>query len=133
QPLTIDLDYEFQADIDVFAEAMVAVRPQRGEPLPIPSSRDVRLRLAPCCANNPNYYAEDAVRFGLVSSIETRSDEPAEGTLIFGSPAPEQELNAIYWRNAPDMAKRLAEQLAFDVSGLTFTGMAGQRVVFGAS
>jgi len=132
-PLTIELVHQFQADIDVFAAAMAATPPQPDQPLPIPSSRDVRIRLTPLCADKPNYFGGPDVQQGLVSSVETRSDEPAEGTPILAPNAPEMELNAVYLRSAPDMATRLADQLKLDVSGLTLTGKPGQRTVFGAS
>ncbi len=131
--LTIELDYQFQADIDVFAEAMAVTPPAPGEALPIPSSRDVRIRLTPLCADKPNYFGSPDVQQGLVTSVETRSDEPAEGAPILAPNSPEAELNAVYLRSAPDMATRLADQLALDVSGLTFTGKPGQRTVFGSS
>ena len=133
QPLTIELEHQFQADIDVFAEALAGQPPQPGQPLPIPSSRDVRIRLTPLCADKPNYFASADIQQGLVASIETRSDEPVEEASILAPNAPEVELNAVYLRNAVDMATRLADQLKLNVSGLTFTGQPGQRVVFGAS
>src|SRR5262249_37735918 len=58
-PLNVVFDYQFQADIDVFAEAIAGALPQPGDPLPIPSSRDARIRLTPLCANKPNYFAGD--------------------------------------------------------------------------
>jgi len=132
-PLAVDFEYRFVPDVDAFANSMIDTPPQPGDPLPIPSSRDVRLRLTPFCAAKPNYFAQDAVRFGLVSTLGARSDEPDEATPIFGAPVAEVELNAIYLRNVPDMTKRLAEQIGVDVSGLTFVGRKGERVVFGAS
>jgi hypothetical protein len=126
-PLTLTLDY-----VDI-ADVAALVPPAAGAAsLPVPRARDVRLRLAPHCADKPDYFANASVQTGLVVDVATRAPAQAEAGLL-ADEAPERDLNAIMLQSAPDMVNRLADHLDLAADGLQLTGRPGERVVFGAS
>ncbi len=124
------------------------------QPLPIPTARDVRIVITPIAASaNPNYFGNDAVTSGLTAHVDARIEASAEPNLFVGeqealelngillqppaNTAALNELAAIFNLTPPqtttDPAQLLAQQIGVAANGLTFTGMPGQRVVFGSS
>ena len=99
--------------------------------LPIPTSRDVRVRLYPKAAVRANYYGSDAVTVGLSSDYVTRQEAATEDTLFPNTP--ETQLQAFYFQPGANIPLLLAQQLGLQQQGFTFSGSPGQRVVFGAS
>ena len=126
-PLSLTLQYVDQADV-----AKLATPADGATTLPIPRARDVRLRLAPLCADKPDYFGSPSVQEGLTVDVATRAPAISEAGL-FVAQAPEIELNGIMLQPAADMVQRLADHLELAANGLTLTARPGERVVFGAS
>ena len=99
--------------------------------LPIPTARDIRVRLQPRCTDKPGYYGTDSPPSGPFSDYIVRQAATAEGALFSGSAA--SQLSALYFQPGSNLPQLLAQQLGLSQNGLTLTGQAGQRVVFGAS
>jgi hypothetical protein len=99
--------------------------------LPIPSARDIRIRLTPLCLVKSNYYGTPEPPAGLVSDYITRKEAASEGTLFPVAPA--QQLRACYLQPGGDLASLLAQSLGLTADGLTLAGTQGKRVVFGNS
>jgi hypothetical protein len=99
--------------------------------LPIPTARDVRMRLQPRCADKPDYYGTDSPPVGPYSDYIVRQAAAAEDMLFSGSAA--TQLSALYFQPGSNIPQLLAQQLGVAQNGLTLTGQPGQRTVFGAS
>jgi hypothetical protein len=125
--LTLALDY-----VDVADVAALAPPAAGAVSLPVPRARDVRLRLAPHCADKPDYFADTWVQTGLTVDVATRAPARAEARLL-ADEALERDLNAIMLQSAPGMVNRLADHLNLAADGLHLTARPGERVVFGAS
>ena len=124
QPLVLDLKY---VDANVLDKVVVV-----GNTLPIPTARDVRIRLTALGHQHPDYFGSPEARIGLETSLIVRQEGIAEEHL-FVDDMDVHQLNAIYLQPDNGLAQRLAQHLDLDVEGLTFSGHAGSRVVFGAS
>ena len=98
----------------------------------MPRARDVRLRLAPHCADKPDYFGEAWVQTGPAVDVATRAAAQDEAGLL-ADEAPERDLNAIMLQSAPNMVNRLADHLDLAADGLHLSARPGERVVFGAS
>ena len=72
------------------------------------------------------------MRTGLTFDIAARAESSTETGLFLTSPDA-RRLSAIYLQPERSVIERLAAQLDLAVSGLTLSGRAGRRVVFGAS
>ena len=130
QAILLNPLYQDIADISTLA-APVPANPQ---PLPLPRARDVRIRLMAVAHNaNPAYFGDPSIQVGLTTSLDTRSDEGAEADLFDPSKQPVDELRAMFFQPANDVPQRIALELGLQVSGLTFSGSPGRRIVFGAS
>ena len=126
-PLSVALEYVDVADISMLAAPTAEV-----STLPIPTSREIRIRGRAVCADKPEYFGSDAARLGLVADISTRAPAKEEQNLF----APMEEavaLNAILLQPGSDFAQRVASQLNLAVDGLKFSAHPGERVIFGAS
>jgi hypothetical protein len=102
--------------------------------LPIPTARDIRVRLQPRCADKPDkpdYYGTDSPPVGPYSDYIVRQAAAAEDLLFSGSAA--TQLSALYFQPGSNLPQLLAQQLGLAQNGLTVTGQPGQRTVFGAS
>ena len=99
--------------------------------LPVPTARDIRVRLQPRCADKPDYYGTDTPPAGPYSDYIVRQAAATEDTLFSGSAA--SQLSALYFQPGSNLPQLLAQQLGVTQNGLTLTGPPGQRTVFGAS
>jgi hypothetical protein len=99
--------------------------------LPIPTSRDIRVRLFPKCVDKPDYYGHDVARVGLSTDYVVRQDATNEDQLFPNNPA--TQLQAYYFQPGANILQLLGQQLGLHQDGLTLSGAAGQRTVFGAS
>jgi hypothetical protein len=125
-PLSIRLDY-----VDV-AKAPSLEAPASGLDLPIPTARDVRIRLTGVCRGAPpGHFGSDAARTGITVDFTTRRESNSEEGLLvpFGA----KGVEAFYFQPGSDVAARLAQQLDLDVNGLSFSGRPGSRTVISAS
>ena len=133
------------------------MRPQAGiGPLTLPTARNVRLRLRALGRPDPElkYFGSEAARMAQLDvSVALRAPADDERELFVPQPAGHQ-IQAIFIQPEPvptsqlaaqlamegrqneapaDIAEQLAQQLGLNVVGLTFSGRAGRRTVFGCS
>jgi len=101
--------------------------------LPVPRSRDVRLRLTPICADKRDYFGSDAAKTGLTVDVATRSSSVSEANLYAPLSPDQSPLTAIMLQPAADMVQRFVDQFHLRTNGLTLTARPGERVLFGAS
>ena len=99
--------------------------------LPIPTSRDIRVRLYPRCAAKANYYGADQPPVGLSSDYIVRQEASIEDALFPNTP--ESQLQAFYFQPGSNLPQLLAQQLGMNQQSLTLSGASGLRTVFGAS
>jgi hypothetical protein len=99
--------------------------------LPIPTARTIRVRLFPKCVDKPDYYGNDAARIGLSTDYTVRQEASTEDELFPNNPA--TQLQAFYFQPGANLLQLLGQQLGLHQDGLTLSGAAGQRTVFGAS
>jgi hypothetical protein len=99
--------------------------------LPVPTARDIRVRLQPRCADKLDYYGTDSPPTGPYSDYIVRQAAMTEDTLFSGSAA--SQLSALYFQPGSNIPQLLGQQLGVAQNGLTLTGQPGQRTVFGAS
>jgi hypothetical protein len=99
--------------------------------LPIPTSRDIRVRLYPKAAVRANYYGSDSVTTGLSSDYVVRQEAATEDAVFVS--APEQQLQAFYFQPGANIPQLLAQQMGLQQQQFKFSGAAGERTVFGAS
>ena len=99
--------------------------------LPIPTARDIRVRLQPRCADKPDYYGTDSPPSGPYSDYIVRQAAATEDPLFSGSAA--SQLSALYFQPGSNIPQLLGQQLGVAQNGLTLSGPPGQRTVFGAS
>lgn len=125
--VTVTLSYTDGID-DI---STVTAPPTGTTTLPIPTSRDIRVRLYPLAAAKPNYYASDATTVGLSSDYIVRQEAATEDALFPNTP--ELELQAFYFQPGANIPQLLAQQLGLKQDGFTFTAAPGERTVFGAS
>jgi hypothetical protein len=126
---TVTLNLNYTDGIDDIST--VSAPPAGSVDIPIPTSRDVRVRLYPKAAAKANYYASDAVTVGLSSDYIVRQDAATEDPIFPNNP--ELQLQAFYFQPGVNIAQLLAQQLGLQQQGFTFSGAAGERTVFGAS
>ncbi|WP_426611293.1 hypothetical protein [Bradyrhizobium sp. McL0616] len=125
-PLTISLTY-----VDVGTISSL-VAPAAGLVLPIPTARDVRIRLSAMCKGaSPDYFGSDAARIGITVDLTTRKESSLEDDLLI--PVGAHGAEAFFLQPGSDAAARLAQQLDLDVKELTFSGRPGSRTVVAAS
>jgi hypothetical protein len=125
-PLTLRLNY-----VDVGTISSLEA-PAAGLVLPIPTARDVRIRLAGMCKGAPpNYFGSDAARVGITVDLTTRKEASVEEGLLI--PVGAHGVEAFFLQPGLDAAAQLAQHLDLDVKGLTFSGRPGSRTVVAAS
>jgi hypothetical protein len=125
--VTLTLDYT-----DGIDDISVVEPPAAGSTtLPIPSARDIRVRLQPQCTAKPSYYGTDTPPTGPYSDYVVRQPAATEDSLFSGSAA--SQLSALYFQPGSGIPQLLAQQLGLAQNALTLTGQPGQRTVFGAS
>jgi hypothetical protein len=126
-PLTLALRY-----VDVPNIADLASAADGATELPVPRSRDVRLRLTPVCADRPDFFGSPAVREGLTVDLATRQEATAEDGLFVADLA-EDQVQGIFLQPGADLIERLGDHLGLATRGLALAARPGERVVFGAS
>jgi hypothetical protein len=146
QPIVLNARFEDVAQASALGDA---------DPLPLPSSRDIRLVLTAIGAPDPalGYWGSDSARTGVPVNIHLRAPAQDERALLKPS-ADGPEIQAIFLQPDPppdhsvltqlamaglrhdapaDLTDRLADQLRLAHDGLTFSATAGERLVIGAS
>lgn len=126
EQVVVTLDYDGMDDI-----ATVSAPATGTTTLPVPTARDVRVRLYPRCTAKANYYGADSPPAGLSSDYIVRKAAVAEDRLFPDEPA--SELRAFYFQPGSNVAQLLAQGLGLAQDGLTLSGAPGIRTVFGAS
>jgi len=99
--------------------------------LPIPTARDVRIRLVPLLAAKSGYYGEAVPPPGPSSDYIVRKEAASEtGLFPF---VPVQQLRAAYLQPGGDLGALIAQSFGLEANGLTLTGAPGVRTVFAVS
>ncbi|MDH6243827.1 hypothetical protein [Mycobacterium sp. OTB74] len=124
--ITLTLDYTNVDDIGSMGPPAAGVTT-----LPIPTARDVRIRLQPQFDGKTNYYATGAPMTGPYRDYGVRQQAATEDVLFAGSAA--TQFSALYFQPGANIAQLLAQQLNLSQNALTLSGTPGQRTVFGAS
>ena len=146
-PLTLGLRY---VDVTSFADLHstdVTVAGDRAD-LPVPTGREVRLRLAAVCRDPTGAFGDEASRTGLVADVRVRAEEggdpwpsPPPGDVLAPA-ASGHALQGVLLHPSPtlapaaaaaDAASLLAGRLDLAASGITLSGRAGERVVVAAT
>jgi hypothetical protein len=96
--------------------------------LPIPTARDIRIRLTPLLAARSNYYGEAVPPPGPQSDYIVRKEAATEPALFPFTPA--DQLLAAYLQPGGDLPQLLAQSFGLHANGLTFSGQPGIRTVF---
>ena len=124
--VTLALTYQDTPDI-----AAMALPVDGASSLPIPSARDIRIRLTPRAAVKSNYYGTESPPDGIVSDYVTRKEATSEANLFPLDP-PDQ-LKACWLQPGGNPPALVAQALGLTQNGLTFSGQPGKRTVFAAS
>jgi hypothetical protein len=96
--------------------------------LPIPTARDIRIRLTPQLKAQSHYYGEANPPSGPQSDYIVRQEAAKEAALFPFTPA--DQLLAAYLQPGGDLAGLLAQSFGLQANGLTFSGPPGVRTVF---
>ena len=147
-PVKIDLNWTDVTDATTLAD------PGNG-PLPLPTSRDVRLEVSALCLPDPHlqYFGADELRTGAPSAVQLRKEASDERHLLqIGSPA--DFLRAVFMQPDPadnpalansvqaagssdglpgDSVSRLATVLDLAAANLSLRSRPGRRLVIGAA
>ncbi|MDR3628850.1 MAG: hypothetical protein P4L42_00795 [Desulfocapsaceae bacterium] len=126
---TVTLALDYTDGIDDIAK--IPPPPIGTTTLPIPTSRDIRVRLFPKAAVRTGYYGSDAAMVGLSSDYAVRKEAAAEDALFTSTP--ELQLQAFFFQPGANIAQILGQQMNLQQQDLTFTGQPGIRTVFGGS
>lgn len=124
--VTLALSYTEVPDI-----AAMTPPPDEARTLPIPSARDIRIRLTPLCAAKSNYYGTPTPPEGLTSDIMTRKEAATEDGLF--PLAPQTQLRACYLQPGDNLVSLVAQAFGLHAKGLTLAAPPGVRAVFGSS
>jgi hypothetical protein len=128
--VTLSLNYTDGVD-DIYSQLTLSPPPDGSTSLPIPTARDVRVRLFPKAAERPNYYGADSAKTGLSSDYTVRLEAATEDALFPNNPA--QQLQAFYFQPGANIMQLLSQQLGLHQDGLALSGAPGERTAFGAS
>lgn len=123
---TLSLNYVDTADI-----AKVVAPADNSTTIPIPTGRDVRIRLQPLSAVRSNYYGTPEPPPGMISDFIVRKEATTEANLF--PFLPEEQLQGFFFQPGNNLPQLLSQQLNLHVQDLTLTGPLGTRVAFGAS
>jgi len=131
--VTLALSY-----IDVPDIGSMALPANNATKLPIPTARDIRIRLQPICGlrpseiDNPNYFGTPTPPVGPYSDFTTRMENATEANLFRGIAA--QQLRACYLQPyGGDLPALVAQSFGLTSNGLTLAAPPGVRAVFGSS
>jgi hypothetical protein len=124
--VVLSLDYQ-----DIHDIAAMTPPADGAATLPIPTARDIRIRLTPLSEEKSNYYGATQPPEGAVSDFFTRREAASEAKLF--SIVPEKQLLACWLQSGDDLAARVGQSFGLVSNGLTVIGPPGRRTVFGAS
>src|SRR6516164_341081 len=124
--VTLALNY-----VDVSDIAAMTPPADDASTLPIPTARDIRIRLTPLSAVKSNYYGTPTPPAGLISDYITRKEAASEVDLFPVAPA--QQLRACYLQPSNNLAALVAQSFGLTADGLTLAAEPGKRVVFANS
>jgi hypothetical protein len=124
--VTLALNY-----VDVSDIAAMTPPADDASTLPIPTARDIRIRLTPLSAVKSNYYGTPTPPVGLTSDYITRKEAASEAGLLSFTPA--QQLRACYLQPSNNLAALVAQSFGLTADGLTVAAEPGKRVVFANS
>jgi hypothetical protein len=124
--VTLSLAYQDVPDI-----AAMTLPADGATSLPIPTARDIRVRLLPLTAARSNYYGVANPLVGIYSDYMTRQEAASE-TGLFPVDPPNQ-LSACFLQPVGNLPALVAQSFGLTQIGLTFAGTPGQRTVFAAS
>ena len=150
-PFALNAQFEDLPHADVLNGVVLGA----GDPLRLPSARDIRLVLTPVGSPDPalDYWGSQQARRGSPVSVYVRAPSGDERNLLIPS-IDGPEIQAIFLQPDPpqnpslfaqmamaglrhevpaDLASRLAGHLHLAHDGLTFSAPAGRRLVIGAS
>ena len=128
---TVTLTLNYVDGIDQIS-TLTTAPPQTGTTtIPIPTARDIRVRLIPVCSPKANYYGTDTPPTGPSSDYITRQEAVNEDPAFPNTP--ESQLQAFFFQPGYNLPQLLAQELGLNQAGLNFTGASGERTVFGAS
>jgi hypothetical protein len=124
--VTLSLTYQDTPDI-----ATMTLPTDGARTLPIPTARDIRIRLTPLTRLRSNYYGTPTPPVGVISDYTTRKEATSEAALFPVNPA--TELSACWLQPGGNLPALVAQSFGLAQNGLTFAGTPGQRTVFAAS
>ncbi len=124
--VTLSLAYRDVPDI-----AAMTPPPDNAAALPIPTARDIRIRLLPLAAVKSDYYGAPTPPVGIYSDYVTRQEATSEAGLFPDNP-PDQ-LSACFLRPTGNLPGLMAQSFGLTQNSLTFAGTPGERTVFAAS
>lgn len=124
--VTLTVSY---VDTDDIAKIMAP--PDDSATIPVPTSRDVRIRLQPLTAVRSNYYGTAAPPAGLTSDYIVRKEAVGETDLF--PIVPEVQLRAFFLQPGGNLPQLLAQELGLNQQGLTLSGALGKRTGLGGS
>lgn len=124
--VAIALDYQDTPDI-----ATMTPPADDADVLPIPSARDIRIRLTPLAALKSNYYGAPTPPEGITSDYITRQEAKSEAGLFAFNPA--NQLSACYLQPTGNAPALIAQAFGLAGNGLTLSGAPGTRTVFALS
>ncbi len=125
-PVTLTLKYGNVPDI-----ATMTLPADGATLLPIPTGRDIRIRLVPLSAVKSNYYGTPTPPSGAATDYITRQEAAAEPALFPNTP--QSQLKACWLQPIGDLPALVAQSFNLVNNNLTFSGQPGQRTVFAAS
>ncbi len=124
--VTLSLAYQDVPDI-----AAMTPPADNAATLPIPTARDIRIRLLPLTAAKSNYYGTPTPPLGIFSDYVTRKEATSEAGLFPVNPP--NQLSACFLQPGGNLPSLVAQSFGLAQNGLTFAGQPGQRTVFAAS
>ena len=99
--------------------------------LPIPTARDIRIRMIPLCAERSSYYGTATPPEGPATEFIVRKESGDEIDLFPFEPA--TQLRAYYFQPGNNLLSMMAARLQLEAQGLTLTAPKGTRAIFGCS
>jgi hypothetical protein len=147
-PLDVQIEYVDRHDV-----ASIDA-PAAGDPLPLPTARQVRLSFQTVGKSTPDYFGSEQARFSSASTVMTVQAPSADETGLFAGQTPAERLsgffllpdtpitglslallafNGIRQPPALESPRRLAQELDLECSGLSMWAKPGRRTLFGAA
>jgi hypothetical protein len=128
---TVTLEIDYVDGIDDIATLKLSPPALGSTTIPVPTARDIRIRLIPLCSAKSSYYGPDGPPSGPSSDYIVRQEASVEDAIFPNTP--ESQLQAFYFQPGDNVPQLLAQELGLNQQDLTFTGASGERTVFGAA